>query len=258
MRLKLGFNLLLLPLIILLVSQILEIFFRVSSYFGYVYVATAYLVLAILVWVERENLEDFHLDQMTLFIMGLSGIFRMRLHLAGEGYFLVVIGIAGLIILGVLILNRSRIPKADFRWVFIGILIGCALIVPNTIIEAIQFPNTMYTPYPYHIMVAIFAFTTFDLAFTTLIEEMVFRGFLWGYLRRAGWEENRIIWIQGILFWLLHFNRIRTIYIFLLAIPLTTFVLSKLTQKSRQIFPSIILHTIQNTIPRMLINLFAK
>jgi membrane protease YdiL (CAAX protease family) len=258
MRLKLGISLLLLDLIVWLVSEIVTLSNAASPYIGYTYVATNYVIIAVLVWIERENLGDFHLDQTTLFIMGLSSIFRVRSRFPGEGYFLVVIGIAGLIILGALILNHSKVPKTNFRWAFIGALISFILIFPSAIIEAFQFPNVTYTPYPYPIMTVILAAIANDLAFTTLIEEMVFRGFLWGYLRRVGWEENRIIWVQGTLFWLLHFNYIGRIYIFLLTIPIITFALSKLTQKSRQIFPSILLHTTQNIIPQMLINLLAK
>ncbi len=257
MQHKLGFSLLILNLIIWLVSEILTLFVIASPYIGYTYITMNYLILAILVWVERESLGDFHLDQTTLFVMGLSGIFRARLHLAGEGYFLFIIGTAGLVILGVLILNHSKVPKTNFRWALIGAFTSVILIFPITIIEVLQFPNITYTPYPFHVVVVFLAMIASDLAFTTLIEEMIFRGFLWGYLRRAGWEENWVFWMQGILFWILHFNSIKTIYIYL-TIPIITFVLSKLTQKSRQIFPSILLHTTQNTIPRILINLLAK
>ena len=148
MQHKLGFSLLILNLMIWLVSEILTLFVIASPYIGYTYITMNYLILAILVWVERESLGDFHLDQTTLFVMGLSGIFRPRLHLAGEGYFIIIIGTAGLVILGVLILNHSKVPKTNFRWAFIGAFMSVILIFPSTIIEVFQFPNITYTQYP--------------------------------------------------------------------------------------------------------------
>lgn len=257
MRLKLRSSLLLLSLITLLVSQILEVFRIASPYIEYVCNTVVYFIVALLVWLERGQLEDVHLDSLTLLTFMLSSVFRVMLRIVDRSYFvfLVITVIAGLIILIVLIRYRSKTPKTNFRWAMIGIFWGSILIIPITIIEAFQYTNATHSPYSYPTFVLILGVALYQIAYITLIEEMLFRGFLWGYLRRAGYDESSVFWAQGVLFWFFHFVRIGTIYSFLLAIPLITFVLSKLTQRSRQIFPSLLAHTIINTIPLILLNL---
>ena len=40
----------------------------------------------------------------------------------------------------------------------------------------------------------------YSFSIVTPYEEIIMRGFLWGYLRQAGLSENKACWIQGSLF----------------------------------------------------------
>jgi membrane protease YdiL (CAAX protease family) len=86
-----------------------------------------------------------------------------------------------------------------------------------------------------------------------LLEELLFRGFFWGYLRRQISEEGKIYWIQFILFWFVHLRRVVTApFTFFIAIPLLAMLSSQLTLRSRQIFPAVLSHTVINILSTLL------
>ena len=91
-----------------------------------------------------------------------------------------------------------------------------------------------------------------EVSFGAVIEEILFRGFLWGYLKRAGWHENKIFWTQGMLFWFMHLSKILTPFTFFITVPIATMIYSKLTLKSKQIYPAIVAHMIVNILSAML------
>ena len=93
----------------------------------------------------------------------------------------------------------------------------------------------------------------YNLSFGALIEETLFRGVLWGYLRGLNWKENKIIWTQGILFWMAHLNEISNPVTFFIAVPIGTIVFSLLARHSKQVLPSIIAHTVMNTLSVVLV-----
>lgn len=92
----------------------------------------------------------------------------------------------------------------------------------------------------------------YELSFGVPVEEILFRGFLWGYFRRRGWEEGRVFWVQGILFWILHWDRLMTPLVFFLGIPVIVLAASGLTLRSKQVFPAILSHLITNAVTAIL------
>ena len=254
MKNKLGLILILIVLLQIVVVQITSFFGTTTmfQYFKYIYTTTVYLSLSALIWIERENLEDFHLERLTLYIFIFSSLFRRRLGVNGEEYFLLVIGLTGISTIVAMFVNKSRIriPKTNSGWVLTGLLVGIIGTIPISLIQAWQ--SQLFNMWPYNsflsdnISLDIVRQIIYDLSFASLIEEMLFRGFIWGYLRKLGWAENRAFWVQGILFWVSHFGRLRTPLTFLLSIPLATFIYSKLTLRSKQVFPSVVSHLIVN------------
>lgn len=253
MQKKMAIALLLLVLSEVFAIQISTLFFGLNPKITYFYLVTTYLVIAALVWLNKQNLEDFHLDKLTLFTLVFSSIFRRRLGIAYEGYFLMLIGFGGLLILIIAVVNRSILPKTNVKWSILGLLYGILSLIPSTIIQSFQ--GQAIANEGFYINNTVFLIARqfiFELSFGVPVEEIVFRGFIWGYLLKLGWAEKNAMWGQGILFWLLHFGRVGTPLIFFLSIPLLTFVSSKLTSRSRQIFPAIISHTIINSMTPIL------
>jgi membrane protease YdiL (CAAX protease family) len=257
MRPKIGLLLIIVILVQVFFLQFVQLFNIVNHYLAYVYITTSYVVIAVLIWSEIKQLHEYHLEKFTLFLFIFSSLVRRRLGINGEVYFLLIIALSGLSVIVVMLLNRTCIPKNKIRWALAGAFWGCVLLILTVLCESFQWKiwidKTLISD---NIALIILRQVVFNYSFGVIVEEMIYRGFLWGYLRKIGWEEKKIIWGQGILFWLSHLYRIRTPITFFLTIPLLTFVSSKLVQRSRQVFPSILSHLITNTMAPILLNIF--
>ena len=98
----------------------------------------------------------------------------------------------------------------------------------------------------------------YDLSYVAPIEEILFRGLLWGYLVRVGWKEDKVFWFQAVLFWISHISRIEYPVSFFITIPISTIVFSILVRYSKQLFPSIIAHTVLNTLVPIVLFLLVR
>lgn len=198
---------------------------------------------------EIDHLSEFHIDKFTIVTLIISLLLRPKLGVSGEIFYSGLVRIYGLVIIICLLVKRPPLIKTNIRWSLAGIFIGIVFIVIIALLELYLRPKWLILD-PLKNSIAPIVFGTIFREFSNGVpqEEILFRGFLWGYLKRNDWEERKAIWLQGLLFWLIHFNRIFTQpFTFFLVIPLLTFILSKLTSRTKQLFPSIIVHTLVNT-----------
>jgi membrane protease YdiL (CAAX protease family) len=225
----------------------------ILGYFTYIYATLTYLVFSVLMRLESNNLEDFHIDRFAVATFVVGSILRRRIGIPWESFFLIMIGLAGIFMIFTLIQKKPAIPKTKIRWVLAGVGIsGITLIL--IILFELFFRNTwaVILLSRNHAVATVISEILKEFSFGALIEEILFRAFLWGYLKRAGWNENKIFWTQGMLFWFLHLSRIVTPFTFFIVIPLITVIFSKLTLRSRQIYPAIVAHIVVNVISTML------
>lgn len=234
---------------LILCVAISTLFVTLSPYVKYTYITMIYVMLALSMWLERKNLHEFSLDRLALFILILSSFVRRRLGIENEIYFLAVIGVAGLVVLIVTILYWKQIPKTNFRWLVIGLCVAFLALIPIIFIESLQL-QTMAdsTVKSYGMFWDIVRRAIYEISFTAPIEEFLFRGFLWGYLRKLNWNESEAFWIQGVLFWFSHIGKIVSPFTLFLTIPILTFTFSELRKRSGQITPSILVHLATNSI----------
>lgn len=209
-----------------------------------------YITIAILIFIERKNLADFHIDRSSLIIFLLFSFVRTRFSVAGEMLQLIVIALSGVACGIILVLCWSKIPNTNWRWAMVGLFGGILVAGLVAILEISEgylakFEN--YIPQiPFWLILT--NRIIYSVSIVTPYEEIVMRGFLWGYLRQAGLSENKACWIQGISFWLLHLYRANFLLVFFVGLPILTFLVSLLVRKSKQVFPSIIAHTITNAL----------
>ena len=88
----------------------------------------------------------------------------------------------------------------------------------------------------------------FTLSFISPFEEIITRGVFWGQLRKWNFDENKIFWLQAVLFWFLHGWQISTPISFFITLPIITLIFSLLVRNSKQLFPSIVSHTLIDTL----------
>ncbi|MDD5370609.1 MAG: CPBP family intramembrane metalloprotease [Anaerolineaceae bacterium] len=94
---------------------------------------------------------------------------------------------------------------------------------------------------------ATFLSIFYQLGYAAVSEEPIFRGFLWGYLRKSGYREVWIwLFIAG-LFVLAHLNYLKTAPIlFGFTVPLSALVLGWLAWRSRSNATSMVAHGVMN------------
>lgn len=222
-------------------------------YIGIIYLVAMYMIGAILIWTEIKDLKEFHIDKFAIVTFILSSFFRQSLDIAGGSYFWVLIGMIGISVGVALVIRKPKLLQTDIRWTLIAAFVGGVVIIVITFAELGL--RQSWAPAPLlqnNITLTVSNLMVRELFAGVLLEEILFRGFLWGYLKKLGWKDRKIFWTQGILFWITHFGRIFTPFTFFVIIPVITLISSKLTLRTKQIFPAIISHTVINILSALL------
>jgi len=226
--------------------------------FRYIILIFSYVLIIVTLLVEKENLEVFNIDNATILILIFIGIFRVKLKIPYEEYYRMICNFLSIIIFIYSVANWKKIPKTKLKWVLVGVL-SFTIAFPLAIIQSAYIENlgsnSLFTTKPIVYVVSNFLFA---LTFVAPFEELIMRGVLWGQLRKWNISENKIIWIQGITFWLLHGYQIITPISFFVVLPIITIVFSILVKYSKQLFPSIMSHVLINTFGPFFIRIITR
>ncbi len=225
----------------------------------YSFVIASYLCIVLLVLTENNNLEEFHIDHLSLAILIIFGLIRGNFRNPGEIYFKICIYLLCSILIFAFIVYFRKIPKTKPMWVLVSFL-SCLLIIPFAIIYSLHpVINPTSTILANGFLWNAVRNAYFDLSFVSPFEEIIFRGILWGLLRRWGWTDKRIFWFQVILFWLVHFwEAFVNPLAFFTILPITIIILSLLVYYAKRISPSIIFHTAVNSLVAIIVQFYIK
>ena len=197
----------------------------------FVFIVGTYLLAAILIWWEREHLRDFWIDlaagitflcQIFCFPIGI-GLFRaMRRHQA-----------------------RFPSPPANvWRWALFGgmLAIACNIFIVSTGI-APRVPGLVSAS-----LLVLFPSVLIQMTMAGVFEEPLFRGFIWGYLRRAQWKDGWIWLIQALLFTLAHVYYLQTEALgpWFARIMLPALLIGFIAWRAKSIFASMVTHAFFN------------
>jgi len=225
---------------------------------GAVYEVGTYLLTAILIYWERHRLAEFHMDRYALaFILFLRPLqtlilayWKVESPMAFPhpmGLLIWVISI-GLILLlwqsGFKLVHASSVTVS---WLFIGIFVGICV----SIAENLNSFRSIFTPNQYppsaQLITSMSLNIFYHLGFAPINEELLFRGFLWGYLRQLKWKDGWIMIFQAILFTSAHrYFAGRYPLMFWAYIPAAAILFGWLTLRSRSIAPAILAHGMIN------------
>lgn len=199
-----------------------------------------YLLTAILIWWEREHLKDFWIDlasaitflcQMFYFLIGLGLFWAMRR-------------------------ARAKFPMPStnvWRWVLVGaaLAILCEIFIVNSPIEPPQAHTLNSASAGFIFLIPALFIQTTNAA---VWEEPLFRGFLWGYLRRAGWKDIWIWPFQAILFTLGHVYYLQNEALgpWLIRMMVPSLVIGFIAWQAKSVFASMVTHGMFNAIHDML------
>jgi membrane protease YdiL (CAAX protease family) len=228
-----------------------QVYLEIISFARYLFYPMRYLVLTMLIWAEVKNLEKFHIEKFTLVSFAFFTLITFVKN-RSENYLLLSYGLASILIIIALIINNPIIPQTNLQWSLAAVGIGSIFVIIITLIELLLRGDWQFSPLIRNSVVITAIAQIINELNIVPLEEMLYRGFLWGYLGKRGWNENKIFWVQIIIFWLSHISRLVTPFSFFISIPILALVSSKLTAKTKQVFPAIVSHVIINSVSAVL------
>ncbi|MBN2394131.1 MAG: CPBP family intramembrane metalloprotease [Anaerolineae bacterium] len=219
-----------------------------------------YFLTACLIWWERERLADFHIDTLAVSLIILFKPIQTLLLTLSEyaadpaafpqwgGILIWMIAAALFVAMRLSRPRMARISRSSVRWFGGGLLVGlltAAILGYPMSFQVDNVPASLPGVFPLTFM--ILRQVLYQLGYAAVTEEPLFRGFLWGYLRKAGWKNVWIWLFQTGLFMVAHIYYINQLPIsFWIIVPISTLVLGALAWRSKTISASLGAHTMMN------------
>jgi len=230
-----------------------------------------YALTAALIWWERDHLADFNIGQLSVWLIIIfKPLETVIIPIGGFPSLLAFPGVPSLIIWTIAIAlavalwqARPNFKKATFTtylWFAVGLEVGIMMAILFGILESPQIDSKVLGKNPVHFLLLASAAWSFlyQMGYAAVSEEPLFRGFLWGYLRKWGWRDVWIWLFQAALFWLAHIYYINEAPLsFWFIVPVGALVLGLLVWRSRTIATSMAAHSAANAFTRMIANVIA-
>lgn len=210
------------------------------------------LLTCLLIFLERERLAEYHVDGLALVLLLGAPIAVLVGRMAG-GYALPgqeIKAVFAVILLVALLIRRPVLPRrgVDQTVGCIGaaVLAGAALTVVSAFVlsfQTAQVVDLSALPSAGRLLYG----SLYQLDYAAAAEEPLFRGFLWGRLRKCGWKDHWIWLFQALLFAVGHAYYVGSSNISaFLAVPLGALALGLIAWKTRSVGASMIAHGITN------------
>jgi len=220
-----------------------------------------YLLTALFIWWERATWTDYHIDSWSILIIILFKP-SQTLFLASRGEnALAFPNGASLLIWGIAIalyivlrrnglLARSSFTVAGLQWFYIGAACGLLGAVVIGFLESFQLDARAfgaYHPGAVSLIAQGLWLVPYQIGYAAVSEEPLFRGFLWGHLRKLGWKDRTIWLFQAGLFTLAHIYYLTQHPLsFWVLVPFGALLFGFLVWRSRTITSSIAAHAVMN------------
>ena len=219
-----------------------------------------YFLTACLIWWERERLADFHIDTLAVSLIILFKPIQTLLLALSEyaahplafpqwgGILIWIIAVALFIAMRFSRPRMARISRSSFGWFGLGLLAGLLTAAALGYPMSLQVDNVpARLPQVFPLVFITLRGLLYQLGYAAVTEEPLFRGFLWGYLRKAGWKDVWIWLFQTGLFMVAHIYYIHQLPVsFWIIVPVSTLVLGALAWRSKTIASSLGAHTMMN------------
>lgn len=224
-----------------------------------VYQLSTYALTAIFVFLNRDQLSFFHIDKLAIFFLVIfKPLQTLILPYMGQGnvsnpmafpnlpaLLIWFIAAVMLIALWPRIKTMPKIKQSNWGWLLIGAAVGVLWVV---VLSFLLLPlTTVRKVTPIYDITLLLAFP-YQIGYAGADEEPLFRGFLWGQLRKSGWKAAYVLIAQALLFMLAHGRLLTAIsdLPFALSIFAGALIFGLLAMRSRSISTSMMAHGFYN------------
>ncbi len=229
-----------------------------NKYTNYVYLYTisSYTIIVLSIIIFGDNGLEVFQDHFSLGTIALTCFFRASLGGNNEVIYKGILIFLGLMLVGYIITNRKYIKTPSLKSIFIGLLGAIGIVLVGALLRILLLePNSSHGILPSNLGAYIINTFAFELSFVTVIEEACFRGLIFGFLVMNRCKENTALFIQGILFWGMHYMKMGNPALFFIIIPIFTIYATLIIKKYRMLYLSIIPHTLNNIFGGILVAL---
>jgi len=193
----------------------------------------SFILVAMVIVVNKDNLSRLNIDKRFVLIFLCGGLaynwdanWKLGLATAIVSLFVFILDIRGLLKFGDKESNLLRIVLVIAIVFFLGILF---------ISESIDITKVHWAAQWFLEDIPI-----------VVVEEVMFRGMLWMFLKDLNFSEFKIVVIQAILFWLSHVYAANNLTFFWIITPIASILLGIIVWRSKSITPSAIAHILIN------------
>jgi len=214
-----------------------------------------YSVTAALIWRAGPILRQFNIDRNSVIAFVLFGVVLRTGTLGAPALveiasYLMLLGVSIRLVV-LLRASRSLPPSRGLKPALMGLVVGglfsAVVAIPGFLADEWSSARSLSA-----LGVPLALGFVHAMSHSAILEEPVFRGFLWGYLDARGWGERRIWLAQAGLFWLAHARYVATPYTFWFTVPASGLLFGWMAWKSRSVFPSMIAHGFYNALSLVL------
>jgi membrane protease YdiL (CAAX protease family) len=181
-------------------SQVLEPFYQIPTF----------LLIALFIWLERDDLAAYHIDKLSIILLILFvplSTLVLPVFIGNSSWPMAFPNLPALCLWWIAILfffmmrgtlSAMPWPRAKgWSWVGMGAAGGLVLALVMVLVWLPIRPHSGDVPEFEPWMLWSFVY---QVGYAGLMEEPVFRGMLWGTLRKLGWGELWIWLLQAVLF----------------------------------------------------------
>ncbi|MGC9357770.1 MAG: CPBP family intramembrane glutamic endopeptidase [Anaerolineae bacterium] len=241
-------------------------YFAANSWVDPLFEICTYVLTLCIIWWERDRLKLFHIDALAIliiiFLKPLQTLF-LAIHphesiLAFPNLPSLTVWVSAVVLLLVIRKKRPdllKVQRTSWRWFGIGILVGMGKAFLNAYLLASQTDTDLLSHKPrlFNVLLPILPLFVYQISMAAITEEPLFRGFLWGHLRKAGWNELGVCFFQALLFALGHIYYLPELpYSFWVIVPVGALVFGLLAWRSRTIASSMAAHGLSNALSQLI------
>ncbi|AEE91070.1 Abortive infection protein [Tepidanaerobacter acetatoxydans Re1] len=216
-----------------------------------IYLLGTFILTGFFICKNIQTLSKYNISGLAIFIFLFSPIFSV----IGDPYnFVAYINIPIAIAFGIylfrkrneIVLTKTQTNKITIN-IAITLIITVVIITIGVFIRGFKGGSNLD---PLNLEWIIHQFL-FQLSFAAIMEEPLFRGFFWGYLKKYKLSDITICVIQALLFWGVHIYYIDTGLNFWIFHPITAFLIGVIIVKTKNIAYSLVAHALINTISQI-------
>jgi len=214
------------------------------------------VLTAFLIWWERDDLAAIHVDRLAVALivffkpaqtvmLSYWGIDTSLTFPHPASLFIWLVALLLAVSLELAAPSHAPVGWRTATWVTSGLLAGLAL---SALANLDAFRNTQELVPLSAVSASTGLAFFYQMGFAAVSEEPLFRGFLWGYVRRLGWNDAGVWLSQALLFMLAHLYFINALHIqFWLIVPAGGLILGLFAWRSRSIAPGMLAHAAYNS-----------